>query len=288
MEYLIVDDEERAQNLLRILLERLEFVTETDHIHLFSSAHTVLEYLSSHNADIMFLDIEMPVINGIDLAKQISEFVSHPPEIIFVTAFPQYALKAWELNAFGYIVKPYNPQQLRQVLERVLKYLGKFPPVDSADGNRQIPVQTESHPKISPRSLQICCFPDFEVLFQGKPLEFQSKKAQELLAFLVHNRGNWVSIDKITFALLENCEEHSSKNYSRTILYRLKKTLEKIGCEDIVESAYGKLRVNPQYFSCDYYNYLDGDYNLFQGDYMGEYHWAETTRAIMWTRATRQ
>lgn len=287
MEYLIVDDENRAQNLLKILLERLDFVTEKDHIHLFDSGRTVLDYLSSHTADIMFLDIEMPVMNGIDLAKKISETVINPPEIIFITAFPQYALKAWELNAFGYIIKPYDPNQIRQVLERVLKYLGKF--TENKTGNSgQDSAQTESHPRIAPHALQIHCFPDFEVLFHDKPLSFRSRKAQELLAFLVHNRGNWVSIDKITFALLENCEENSSKNYSRTILYRLKKTLEKIGCEDIVESAYGKLRVNPQYFSCDYYEYLNGNYDLFQGDYMGEYSWAETTRALMWTRVLKQ
>ena len=123
----------------------------------------------------------------------------------------------------------------------------------------------------------IRCFPDFELFINKTPVSFKSRKAKELLALLVHYEGNWVPIDKITFCLLENCEEHSSKNYSRTILYRLKQALAPYHLEQIVESAYGKMRVHTEQFTCDYYDYLQGQTELFQGDYMGEYPWAETT-----------
>ena len=116
---------------------------------------------------------------------------------------------------------------------------------------------------------------------------YDPDKAKELLALLVHYEGNWVPIDKITFCLLENCEEHSSKNYSRTILYRLKQALAPYHLEQIVESAYGKMRVHTEQFTCDYYDYLQGQTELFQGDYMGEYPWAETTRAAMWTKMVK-
>lgn len=107
------------------------------------------------------------------------------------------------------------------------------------------------------------------------------KKSRELLAFLVHNQGNWVPLDKITFSLFEDLDEVSSKNYLRTVLHRLKKTLSEYDLDKMIESKYGSMRVNPACFHCDYYNYLDGHTELFQGDYMGEYPWAETTRGFM-------
>ena len=79
--------------------------------------------------DVVFLDIEMPMLNGITLGKQISEELPAPPEIIYVTAFPEYSLDAWDIGAFGYILKPYDPKQISAVLNRVLKYHAREKPV---------------------------------------------------------------------------------------------------------------------------------------------------------------
>ena len=68
---------------------------------------------------------------------------------------------------------------------------------------------------------------------------------------------------------MENCEEHSSKNYSRTILYRLKQALAPYHLEQIVESAYGKIRVHTEQFTCDYYDYLQDKRNCFRRLYGG-------------------
>ncbi len=274
MEYVIVDDEERARNLLKILLVKSDLVNANDTIILFDSAENALLYLKSHSADIIFLDIEMPVMDGITLAEHIKNEIADLPAIIFVTAFPEYALKAWEVNACGYIVKPYEPEQIKSALDKALFY--------RRASVRQNDLRQPSKEK---EKLRVCCFPDFDVYYKGSPLQFPSKKAKELFALLIHYKGNWVSIDKITFALLENCEEYSSKNYSRTILYRLKKTLRTIGYEGIIESAYGKVRVNIDAIYCDYYEYLSGKSELFQGEYMSEYSWAEPTQAVMWSNA---
>ena len=81
--------------------------------HWILSAGTCGRCISRHrNAD----------VNGITLGKQISEELPAPPEIIYVTAFPEYSLDAWDIGAFGYILKPYDPKQIGAVLNRVLKY----------------------------------------------------------------------------------------------------------------------------------------------------------------------
>ena len=298
MNYVLVDDEERALNLLRIMLTRSDgFSKEHDHIDTFTQPVEALDFIRRTPVDVIFLDIEMPVLNGITLGKQISEELPAPPEIIYVTAFPEYSLDAWDIGAFGYILKPYDPKQISAVLNRVLKYHAAAA-ASIASVDKKTGFDTENHdhthtdavtekgtPQTHTLSLpHIRCFPDFELFINETPVSFKSRKAKELLALLVHYEGNWVPIDKITFCLLENCEEHSSKNYSRTILYRLKQALAPYHLEQLVESAYGKMRVHTEQFTCDYYNYLQGQTELFQGDYMGEYPWAETTRAAMWTK----
>ena len=123
MNYVLVDDEERALNLLRIMLTRFDgFSKENDHIYTFTQPVEALDFIRRTLVDVVFLDIEMPMLNGITLGKQISEELPAPPEIIYVTAFPEYSLDAWDIGAFGYILKPYDPKQISAVLNRVLKY----------------------------------------------------------------------------------------------------------------------------------------------------------------------
>jgi len=100
---------------------------------------------------------------------------------------------------------------------------------------------------------------------QIQPLFFSSKRAKEMLALLVHHRGGWVPIDKIIFLLLEDYAEEAAKSHIRMLLSRLKQSLSKYGIADIVENSYGKMRVLPEKFDCDYYRYLDGEKELPAG-----------------------
>lgn len=267
MRYVLIDDEERAVNLLKILLQRSPYIQNHDEILTFTDSIAALQFIRENGADIVFLDIEMPGLNGLEFAGHLDQFSE--AAVIFVTAYPQYSLNAWETGARGYLLKPYDMNQLNKVLKRLQKSQS-----DSA-------AQTVSAPAELPH---MRCFPDFELLVAHNPVLFKSKKAKELLAFLVFHRGNWVTIDKIIFNLLENGEETSSKNYCRTLTHRLKQTLTLAGCEDILESEYGKLRVDSSRFTCDYYDYLDGKSILFQGEFLEEYEWAESAKAMMWHR----
>ncbi len=274
MRYVLLDDEERALNLLNIMLRRIDLIQEDDEISSFSDAQDALEHIRKEGTDILFLDIEMPEINGLAFADTLRAEMDEPPEIIFVTAYPEYALEAWDTGAVGYILKPYSSQQIKTVLERTLKRIpGNNVPHEKkevAEPKKQLP--------------HMRCFPDFEMIVDGRPVSFKSKKSKELLALLVHHRGSWVSVDKVVFNLLENADEKSSKNYSRTLVYRLNQTLSSLGLADILISEYGQLRVDTSKFTCDYYDYLDGRTELFQGEYLEEYSWAENTKALMWDK----
>ena len=96
---LIVDDEPLARELIRghiLKLENFEIVAECD------NAMKAMEALRNHNVDLMFLDIKMPQMTGIDFLKTLRR----PPKVIITTAFSQYALDGFELDVVDYLMKP--------------------------------------------------------------------------------------------------------------------------------------------------------------------------------------
>lgn len=257
----VVDDESSSIELLTATLEELLRAEKPDIISFMHPARA-LEYLLSHAVDVVFLDIEMPVISGVDIAERLVE-QGNAPEVIFVTAYPQYSLDAWKLDAADYILKPYDPKQISKALQRSLML---------RQGKR--PVESSSRPYIR-------CFSDFDVLIGSDHVKFQSKRARELLALLVHHQGSWVSIGQISYELLEEAPETAAKNYIRMLLTRLRKTLAQNGISDILESHYGEVRVDPDAFDCDYYDYLNGKPVPYRGRYMGDYPWAQDEAAYL-------
>ena len=106
---IVVDDEfPTRQELASLLLniKDVEIVAEC------SLGQEALDFLQKDTADLIYLDIEMPQINGIETAKIIKSTVKNPPEIVFATGFDQFAVTAFELNALDYILKPYTQERI--------------------------------------------------------------------------------------------------------------------------------------------------------------------------------
>ncbi|MDC7225026.1 MAG: LytTR family DNA-binding domain-containing protein [Spirochaetales bacterium] len=117
MRAVIVDDESLARDELRFLLE------ERGAVKVIGEGENGLEAVRlarELKPDIMFLDIQMPGKNGIEAAREILK-MEHPPRIIFQTAYDEYALQAFEVNALDYLVKPLSPKRLEAALNRVEK-----------------------------------------------------------------------------------------------------------------------------------------------------------------------
>lgn len=115
MQVVIIDDEENAVIYLKSKL------TEYDDLEIvgtFNDPCEGLAYLLKHPCDLVFLDIDMPNISGIYIAEQISSLYPKT-KICFVTAFNEFAVKAFELNALDYILKPYTEERLNQCLQRL-------------------------------------------------------------------------------------------------------------------------------------------------------------------------
>jgi two-component system response regulator LytT len=112
---IIVDDEAPARSELPYLLDETGEVEVVDEA---ADVHQALEQLKEHGADLMFLDIKMPGISGLHLAEALGR-LKKPPQIIFVTAYAEHALRAFDLDAVDYLVKPVEVDRLRQALAKV-------------------------------------------------------------------------------------------------------------------------------------------------------------------------
>lgn len=255
MKVMIVDDEVRACHVLEIFLKKRADVSE---ISVFQSAAEALAYARKNEVDLAFLDIEMPEINGLKLALRLLD-VDYVPAVVFVTGYAHYALDAWDTDAVDFIVKPFSAETVDRAIRKA---------------KRVISERIRAH-------VDIRCFPVFRLIVDGETVLFHHKKSQELLAYLVHNRGAWVPSGSAAAVLFEDKEGDKSKNYFRLVLYRLKSALVEAGAEGILETEHGKIRVNPDKFTCDYYRCLEGEKGLFQGEYLSEYSWAEYALGYM-------
>ncbi|MEO7445736.1 MAG: LytTR family DNA-binding domain-containing protein [Ferruginibacter sp.] len=120
MTCIVVDDEPMARDVLRRYIER---VAELELVNEFSNAIDALLFLQHNNVGLIFLDIRMPELLGTEFVKSLD----NPPKIIFTTAFKEYALDGFELDAVDYLMKPVR---FERFLKAVNKVISKNEPVE--------------------------------------------------------------------------------------------------------------------------------------------------------------
>lgn len=108
---IIIDDEHLARKIVREYAKdtNIEIIGEC------SDGFEAIKLIQQENPDLLFLDIQMPKINGFELL----ELLPNPPQIIFSTAYDEYALKAFEVNAVDYLLKPYSKARFMEAIERI-------------------------------------------------------------------------------------------------------------------------------------------------------------------------
>ena len=112
MKAIIIDDERLARAELRKLLQEFPDIEVIDEA---SNAEEGLEKIENVNPDLVFLDIQMPGKTGFDMLGELD----HAPHVIFTTAYDEYALKAFEVNALDYLLKPIEPRRLADAMEKL-------------------------------------------------------------------------------------------------------------------------------------------------------------------------
>ena len=110
---IIVDDEQEAREGIRLLLDE---ETGIELVAMCKNGVEAIEILSDFKIDLMFLDIQMPMVDGFEVVRSVHH--DRLPAIIFTTAYDQYAVKAFEIHAIDYLLKPFSDQRFGEALER--------------------------------------------------------------------------------------------------------------------------------------------------------------------------
>jgi two-component SAPR family response regulator len=227
-----------------------------------ASAEEVLAIDNLDDYDVAFIDIDMPGMSGVDLARKLR--AAHPElNVVFATAFGEYMPDAFELHSSGYLMKPITAAKVRAELEDLRR-----PPEPAVDGD-----------------LVVKCFGDFEVFASGVPVAFKRRQTKELFAYLVDRRGAMCSMADVAAIFWgDKSGTKSHRSYLRTLVADMRATLEELGLSDVIVKRHGEIGVRTDSFECDYYSYLNGNLEAiaaWQGEYMRQYSWAESTAASL-------
>ena len=254
MKVILVDDE-------ALLLKQLEMeISQFPNVEIvgqFNDPVAALEFLKKHKVEAVISDIEMPGMNGIELGRHAKELQSGIV-LVFITGYEQYAIEAMKIRADFYITKPFNTEDIKEVLDRIELL---------ADRQKT----TEIHFRT---------FGRFDVFIDGESVHFPNAKAKELLALCVDHRGGKVMMEEAIDKLWEDRPYDAKvKNLYRKAVMNIKQMFQEHNLDDIFVNSRGSCNINLDRISCDYYDLLDGKIAKSDvvGYYMPEYAWAEYT-----------
>lgn len=272
---IIVDDDDLILDILETM------VLDTGLLEIrgkFTNPLLALEQIQKEELEVIFLDIQMPDINGLELAEKILQ-LKHQVQIVFITAHSEYAVEAFEVNALDYLLKPVSKNRLLKTLSRLT---GEDQPTTSS---------------LSHSPLTINCFRTLEVSL-SKPtketIKWRTAKAKELFAYLWHHRGKYLDKYTIIDVLWPEMDLDKALTNLHTTIYYLRKTFSALGFVNLVEYNRGsyKLELSEVYCDVDHFDYVFKEkyddplskstnlLQLYQGDYLGNeaYNWAEAKR----------
>ncbi len=256
MRIVIVDDDRLCTEFLKdsirqIMGDSVEFVVYMDSVKAIGNIGI------RQQPDIVFLDIEMPNVSGVEIAKRSKE-VWPNIHIVIVTSSAEHALTAWKLHADDYLLKPVGITELKRVIEHI----------------RRLDRAVTSDSKIKVR-----CFGQFEVFYKDIPLKFKRSKAKELLAYLIAARGAGITSGELCGIFWDDAIDLTcKKTYIRQYASALRSALKERGCEEVFIHDRDSYAIDVSKVDCDYYRYLSdrGEGTvIYMGEFMTQYEWAE-------------
>lgn len=262
MKIIAIDDERPALN---ILVRAISEAAPDAEIMRFERTDALLTALRERTIlpDVAFLDIEMPNMNGLELAKLVKDLCPDV-NIIFVTGFSRYALDAIAVRPSGYMMKPATVNKVLAELHNLRNI-----PLDTTPSQRQ----------------RVQCFGEFEVFFNGAPLHFTHDNAKALFACLIDRKGATITAEEIAALLWGRNPDGTVPGDSfREAISNLTQSLKDADAPDVLIRDGQTLAVRTDALDCDYYDFLNGDVaaiNRYTGQYMAQYGWARMTVSPM-------
>lgn len=262
MKTIIVDSDGAVRDEFRFFMK---MTGELEVVQSFNNSQEAIRYVEGNLVELAILDIQMPVMNGIELGYRLKGLQPNLV-LIFVSAAENYIMDALKLKVAAYLMKPLDKEELLYGIESA-KLL-------SRRNRKRIYART---------------FGYFDLFVDGKPIMFKSAKAKELLALLVDRQGGTVTTDQIISILWEERpNDEATQNLCSKVVKALWKELDDCGIGDILIRERGMRSIDVNKIDCDMYDFLEGKQEAkshFIGDYMLEYSWAEEHMNALWRRA---
>ena len=250
MKVILVDDEPLSLNLFKLECGNMPGF---DVVGFFDNSAEALAYARENPVDFALLDINMPEMSGIELARRL-RLCRPGMVIIFVTAHPEYAADAIHAKADFVVFKPYEREDILDALERARLL--------SERQKKRIRFRTFGH---------------FDLFVDGKLVSFKSAKAKELLALCVSRMGGEVTIYEMVDTLWAGTGDQGL-GY-RTTIKALADTLKEVNAEKILKRKRSVLSLDTDEFDCDLIDFKAGKpeaVNAYHGEFMQQYAWAQT------------
>ncbi|MFJ8514820.1 response regulator [Lysinibacillus xylanilyticus] len=231
---IVMDDEPLA------LVNMEKKLKEFNSIEVIKSFTTVKDLLAegpSLDFQVAFLDVEMPGMNGLDIARLLKEWNKNI-FIVFVTAYRDYAVQAFEIHSIDYLLKPISKARLETTINRIQELLHLE--------NKSTPLQIRNKPELT-----IQCFGGFVVLHNNKAVHWRTLKTKELFAFLFSNLNNHVPRDTIIDSLWVDTEFKKARVQLHTTVSYLRTTLSALGYSEVIQYANGSYILQLEDFQCD-------------------------------------
>ncbi|WP_309121770.1 response regulator [Paenibacillus sp.] len=290
MKVVLIDDELLA---LTYLEHQLRNIADIDIAGKFVDPGKGTAFILDHDVDVAFLDIHLPEVNGVELAERLLE---RKPKlnIVFCTAYDEYAIKAFELNALDYVMKPVGKERLTITLKRIQDRLGGGAnPAASATP-----------------ALRMKLFQQVLIEADGKPfapVRWRTAKAQELFLYLLQHRGQLVRKSALVELLWPEYEPNKAFSQLYTAVYHIRKTLEPMSTRFQLSNATEGYILDVDHVRLDVEEWEQRLQSLlpvddrtieeieqvmaaYTGDYLQDYEyvWAESERfrlKLLWIRA---
>lgn len=250
MKIIVVDDEWLALAQFGLEMEGIDWI---DVVATFQDPKEALVFLETEEVDVVISDIEMGEMNGLEFANILR--VKYPEIlVIFVTGYEQYALDAFKEHAFGYLLKPFDREEMLVLLEKAKGF---------QKASKKIEVKT---------------FGRFDVFGKDGVVVFHNAKAKELLAICVDRLGGIVTMEEAIDKLWpDRAYDSRVKNLYRKAVASVRLSLAEGGMEHVFYSGRGNCYIQKDMCNCDYYTYLETGIGEYTGEYMFPYEWAEET-----------
>lgn len=212
MKVVLVDDESIALEVLSFALSSYD---DIEIIGSYTDPHLALKDLDRLKPHVIFLDIEMGPVNGLEIAHRILG-KDDSIEIVFITAYSQYAVGAFELNALDYLLKPIQKKRLDKTIKRLREK-----------------ISVGESKSLTGGKLKIISFGAFEVLDrEGKPLVWRTQKGKELFAYLWVNRKRPLPKSQLIENIFAHIDIDRATTLLHTTVYQVRKSLSKRGYSD--------------------------------------------------------